>query len=136
MIANKPFMSLELARLICREATRAAESLKLNAVVVVVDEGGHTVALERMDNAAYGQIDDVSMRARRAIAHQAPLDETRWDGGLCVHIKGLAIGALGIGAAGANSKINNPQGIDKTLLQIAKDVLNSINANHELHPAA
>lgn len=53
----------------CRDAARA-EGMRI--IAVVVDPGGHTVALIRMDGAIAGGVEAATAKARAAVLYQRP----------------------------------------------------------------
>lgn len=123
MHPSKPYLSLALARFISNEVTNNAQTRGLRVIVVIVDEGGHIVLQERMDNAAYGQIDEATARARRAISFQEKLTSAVWKGAACIEAHGIAIGAISITAAGANTNAFKSNAADEVLAQLMADVL-------------
>lgn len=60
-------LTLEDARRIVTAARRAASENGWQVVVAVVDDGGHLLALERMDGAQKGSIRVAELKARTAI---------------------------------------------------------------------
>ena len=63
-------VTLEMAKQIIRAAKAEAASNEWNMVIVVVDNGGHMVAMERMDGAMLGSIDVAYAKARTAIMYK------------------------------------------------------------------
>ena len=127
MTPSKPYLSLELARLTSQEATAAAQKEGLRLIVAVVDEGGHLILLERMDNGAYGSIDQSISNARHAIAHQDRLTSGPWKGAACIEAHGCAIGAISIMAAGPRAAANKSNDMEAKLQQLMQHVLSKID---------
>ena len=72
LLTEKPALTLAAARKII--AAAEAEALK-NAwpvVIAVVDDGGHLLCLERLDNAQFASVEIAIQKARAAIAFKRP----------------------------------------------------------------
>ncbi len=65
-------LSLEDARRIVAAACRAAVERQWTVVVAVVDDGGHLIALERMDGTQKGSVRVAEQKARTAILFKRP----------------------------------------------------------------
>ena len=65
-------LSLEEARCIISAACRAAAERQWTVVVAVVDDGGHLIALERMDGTQKGSVRVAEQKARTAILFKRP----------------------------------------------------------------
>lgn len=65
-------LSLEEARRIIAAACRAAAERQWTVVVAVVDDGGHLIALERMDGTQKGSVRVAEQKARTAILFKRP----------------------------------------------------------------
>ncbi len=72
MSANKIMLTLDDARKIAAGAE--AEALRNNwpVVIAIVDDGGHLLYLQRLDNTQYGSIQVAIEKARAAIAFRRP----------------------------------------------------------------
>jgi len=72
MSTNKIMLTLDDARKIAAGAE--AEALRNNwpVVIAVVDDGGHLLYLQRLDNTQYGSIQVAIEKARAAIAFRRP----------------------------------------------------------------
>lgn len=72
MTTNKIMLTLEDARKIAAGAE--AEALRNNwpVVIAIVDDGGHLLYLQRLDNTQYGSIHVAIEKARAAIAFRRP----------------------------------------------------------------
>ena len=72
LLTEKPALTLAAAKRII--AAAEAEALK-NAwpvVIAVVDDGGHLLCLERLDNAQFASVEIAIQKARAAIAFKRP----------------------------------------------------------------
>jgi glc operon protein GlcG len=86
-----------------------------NVVIAVVDEGGHAIAMERLDGAQWSSIDTAVGKARAAVAWKRPtrlLEESvnngriaflsisqgmaLLQGGVPIEIDGQVLGAVGV----------------------------------------
>jgi uncharacterized protein GlcG (DUF336 family) len=65
-------VSLEIATQIADSAQSTARSMSVNAVVSIVDKGGHLVLLRRMDGAPFGAVRFSERKAMSAAALGAP----------------------------------------------------------------
>ena len=65
-------VTLDMAKQIVHAAKDEASTNKWSMVIVVVDNGGHMVAMERMDGAFLGAIDVAHAKARTAIMFKRP----------------------------------------------------------------
>lgn len=72
MTMNKIMLTLDDARKIAAGAE--AEALRNNwpVVIAIVDDGGHLLYLQRLDNTQYGSIQVAIEKARAAIAFRRP----------------------------------------------------------------
>lgn len=72
MSTNKIMLTLDDARKIAAGAE--AEALRNNwpVVIAIVDDGGHLLYLQRLDNTQYGSIQVAIEKARAAIAFRRP----------------------------------------------------------------
>ncbi|UCH53897.1 MAG: heme-binding protein [Pseudomonadota bacterium] len=113
-IVNKPALTL-VAALTAIEAAKA-QAIKRNwpVVIAVVDDGGHLIALHRLDNAQFGSVEIATAKARAAVAFKRPTKS--WDdtlaggrqavlglpgvvpaeGGVPIIMDGVVIGAVGV----------------------------------------
>src|SRR5258706_7877085 len=71
-LPQKKTLTLEAARIAV--AAGEAEALRNNwkVVIAVVDEGGHTILLERLDGAQWSSIGTAVEKARAAVAWKRP----------------------------------------------------------------
>lgn len=94
----------------CREAAREAD---MKVIAAVVDDGGHLVALTRMDGAIAGGVEAAQAKARCAVLYRRPTSEFAASyrtgkpvqalpgviplgGGIPLIQDGVLIGALGV----------------------------------------
>lgn len=72
MVSTKSFLTLEDAKLVA--AAAEAEALRNNwsVVIAIVDEGGHLIYLQRLDNTQIGSVDVAIQKARSAIIFRRP----------------------------------------------------------------
>jgi glc operon protein GlcG len=74
-------LTLEDARRITAAAQRKAVENDWTVVVAVVDDGGHLIALERMDGTQKGSVRVAEQKARTAILFKRPTKAFRRGGG-------------------------------------------------------
>lgn len=120
-VVKRPALTLEGAKVIAAGAV--AEAKKLNApggAIAVVDEGGHLLYLERLDNTFAMASSIAEGKARTAVLFRRPtkgiedaivsgrttllaVAEAPLQGGVPIVIDGVVIGAIGVsGAASAD----------------------------------
>jgi len=114
-IVNKPSVGLELAKKIAARAEAEAAKNQWTMFIVVVDDGGNLVFLERMDGAQLGSLDVAMGKAKTALRFKRPTkvfqdringgsnDATLTvpgivavDGGLPLIANGMIVGAIGV----------------------------------------
>lgn len=136
MVSTKSFLTLEDAKLVA--AAAEAEALRNNwpVVIAIVDDGGHLIYLQRLDNTQIGSVDVAIQKARSAIAFRRPtkvLEEQinqghlRYlglpgaipiEGGLPMVFKDQFLGAIGVSGVRSHQDAQIAQaGIDALLLQ-------------------
>ena len=113
-LLEKPALNLAVARKII--AAAEAEALKQGwpVVIAVVDDGGHLICLQRLDNAQFASVEIAIHKARAAVAFKRPTKE--WEkmlndgqqrvlnlpgvlaseGGVPLVWKGQIVGAIGV----------------------------------------
>ncbi len=114
MTMNKLTLTLDDARKIAAGAEAEAKSNNWPVVIAIVDEGGHLLYLQRMNEAQYGSIQVAIEKAQAAIAFRRPtkvweenIGEGRLrylnlpgalpiEGGLPIIIEGQFVGAIGV----------------------------------------
>ncbi|TXI25046.1 MAG: heme-binding protein [Nitrosomonas sp.] len=136
VVSTKNFLTLEDAKLVA--AAAEAEALRNNwpVVIAIVDEGGHLIYLQRLDNTQIGSVDVAIQKARSAIAFRRPtkiLEEQinqghlRYlglpgaipiEGGLPIVFKDQFLGAIGVSGVRSHQDAQIAQaGIDALLPQ-------------------
>ena len=71
-MVEKKALSLAAAKSIAAAAEAEAVKNKWNVVIVVVDEGGQLLYLQRMDGTQYGSVDVAIKKARTSSAFKRP----------------------------------------------------------------
>ena len=72
MTVNKIMLTLDDAKKIAAGAEAEAKRNEWPVVIVIVDDGGHLLHLQRLDNTQYGSINVAIEKARAAIAFRRP----------------------------------------------------------------
>jgi glc operon protein GlcG len=128
----KKTLTLEAARVVI--AACEAEALRNNwrVVIAIVDDGGHAVALARLDGAQWSSVETAVEKARAAVAWKRPtrlLEESVnsgrtaflsiaqgmaiLQGGVPIDIEGTVIGAVGVsGVKAADDEVVALAGIN------------------------
>lgn len=117
----KKTLTLEAARVVL--AASGAEALRNNwrVVIAVVDDGGHTIALERLDGTQISSVETAVEKARAAVAWKRPtrlLEEAVnngrtaflsitqgmavLQGGVPIEVDGVIVGAVGVSGVKAS----------------------------------
>lgn len=111
---NKPMLNLAVARKIIAAAEIEALKQGWPVVIAVVDDGGHLINLQRLDNAQFASVEVAIQKARAAVAFKRPTKE--WEkmladgqqrvlnlpgvlsseGGVPLVWEGLIVGAIGV----------------------------------------
>lgn len=113
-LKQKPALTLDAARRVVAAAEAEAKKNAWPVVIAVVDDGGHPVLLERLDEAQFGSIEIAIAKARAAVAFKRP---TRvWgetlaggrlavlglpgvlpsEGGMPIVVHGVIVGGIGV----------------------------------------
>jgi uncharacterized protein GlcG (DUF336 family) len=71
-LASRRALTLDAARKIAAAAEAEAVRNKWNVVIAVVDEGGHLLYLQRMDDTQIGSIEVAQEKARSAVKFRRP----------------------------------------------------------------
>ncbi len=113
-LPTKKVLTLEAARKLTEAVAAEAKKNNWTMVTAVVDDGGHLVCLERMDNAQIGSIEVATQKARTAISFKRTTktfeDRTLGgrtvllglpgvipiEGGVPIIVDGQYIGAIGV----------------------------------------
>ena len=72
MTINKIILTLDDAKKIAAGAEAEAKRNEWQVVIVIVDDGGHLLYLQRLDQAQFGSINVAIEKARAAIAFRRP----------------------------------------------------------------
>jgi len=114
-LAQKPSLTLEAALAVVKTVEATALRHGYGFVIAVVDDGGHLLALHRMDGVQIGSIDMAILKARTAIRFKRPTrvlqdavdshgrttllcipDGIPLDGGVPLEASGKIVGAVGV----------------------------------------
>jgi uncharacterized protein GlcG (DUF336 family) len=115
-LANKHALTLKGAKTIAAAAEAEATTHKLNVVIAIVDDGGHLIYLQRLDNAPTGSLNVAIGKARTSAAFRAPTsvfdkmastrpaltsipDAVFLEGGVPIVVDGQVVGAVGVSGA-------------------------------------
>jgi len=117
----KKMLTLEAARVAMAASEAEALRNQWKVVIAVVDDGGHTVLLQRLDHAQTSSIDTAVAKARAAVAWKRPsrlLEEAinngrtaflsisqgmgLLQGGVPIEIEGVIVGAIGVSGVKAS----------------------------------
>ena len=71
-LADKKALTLEAAKKIVAAAEAEAKKNNWRVVIAVVDDGGHLIYLQRIDDTQTGSIDVAIQKARGAVAYKRP----------------------------------------------------------------
>jgi uncharacterized protein GlcG (DUF336 family) len=113
-LSIKKALNLEIARQIAAASEKEATSHQWHAFVVIVDDGGNVMYLERMDEAQLGSFDVAIAKARSALLFKRPTkmfedavhngytpalkvpNAMPVEGGIPLVVGGKVIGAIGV----------------------------------------
>ena len=120
-LPTRKYLTLEAARIAVSACEAQAREHGWRVVIAVVDEGGHTILLERLDGAQWSSIQTAVQKARAAVAWKRPtrlLEESvnngRFaflsiaqgmailQGGVPLEIDGQVLGAIGVSGVKAS----------------------------------
>jgi glc operon protein GlcG len=111
---DKKVLSLEAARKVAAAAQQAARAKGVDVVIVVVDDAGYMMLLERMDGAQVASVNVGIGKARTAAIYRRPsrvfeeqirngrvaalalADATPLQGGIPILLEGRVVGAIGV----------------------------------------
>jgi uncharacterized protein GlcG (DUF336 family) len=120
-LPTRPILTLEAAKRMAAAAETEARTNKWNVVIAIVDDGGHLLYLQRMDDAQLASIDIAQAKARTALLYKREtktFDDTLAagstkvlglpdvlpsEGGIPITVNGRIIGAIGV------SGVQSPQ---------------------------
>jgi glc operon protein GlcG len=128
----KKCLTLEAARLAVAACEARALAGGWRVVIAIVDDGGHTILLHRLDGAQYSSIDTAVGKAQAAVAWKRPtrlLEESvnggRFaflsitqgmavlQGGVPIEIEGQVLGAIGVsGVKASDDEVVATAGVD------------------------
>jgi len=107
-------INLAAAKKIAAASAKEAERINVNAIIAIVDAGGHLVYLERFDKAQFGSIEVAVHKARCSVAYKRPTkafeeavssgktilltldDICAVEGGVPIVKSGKIVGAIGV----------------------------------------
>lgn len=112
-LSTKKSLNLAVARQIAQAAEAEAQKHGWNVVVAIVDDGGHLIYLQRMDDTQYASVEVATLKARTAIGFKRPskffedavtngrnvvlgMPVIPLEGGLPLAVEGKMIGAIGV----------------------------------------
>jgi glc operon protein GlcG len=112
-LGTKRTLTLDVARAVIAAAEKKAVASHWAMVITVVDDGGHMIALARMDGSPMGSIDVAQRKASSAVRFKSPtkdfsdgmakgttalltLDVVTFEGGIPIVVDGQVIGAIGV----------------------------------------
>jgi len=120
-LPERKILTLEAARVALEGAEAEARRNNWRVVIAVVDEGGHTVLLARLDGAQWSSISTAVEKARAAVAWKRPsrlLEESvnagrtaflsiaqgmaLLQGGVPIEVDGTIVGAVGVSGVKAS----------------------------------
>lgn len=112
---DKPYLNLEDAQRITAAATEKATAEGWNVVIVILDDGGHMISLQRMDGVQIGSVDVAQAKAKSAVYFKRPTkifedamkgeggarigtlpNAVGIEGGLPIFKDGVIVGAIGV----------------------------------------
>ena len=68
----RKILTLEAARVVLSAAEADAQRNQWRVVIAIVDDGGHTILLARLDGAQWSSIETAVQKARAAVAWKRP----------------------------------------------------------------
>lgn len=96
---TKPFLSLSDAQRITATATEKAVAEGWNVVIVILDDGGNMISLQRMDGVQVGSIEVAQAKAKSAVFFKRPTkvfeDAMKAEGGARIATLPNAVGVEG-----------------------------------------
>ncbi len=135
-LATKKALTLEVAKQIAAASAEHARKNQWAVVISIVDDGGHLVYFERMDNVQTGSIQVAIQKAKTAVAFKRPtrlFEEAvakgrtvlvslpggmPFEGGVPITVDNQVIGAIGVSGVTAQQ--------DGTIAQAGVDALPKI----------
>ena len=139
LVASKPILTLEGAKVIAQGAFEKAQAQNWNVIIAISDASGVLKYLERMENVQLSSLDVAVAKAKTAVVYRRPTQafETRikdgdlaatmlpdvmpFAGGIPIVVDGHIIGAIGVSGVKSSQDAQIAQaGIDKFLEQLNK----------------
>jgi len=135
-LAERKALTLDACKQIAAAAEKTAISNKWNMWIVIIDDGGNYLYVERMDEAQLGSLDVATQKARSAAFFKRPTkgfsdaltagqtyilkvpNAMPIEGGIPLMVDGKIIGAIGVSGGSAQQ--------DGVVAQAGADVLNSM----------
>ena len=71
-LATKKALTLDVVKQIAAAAEAEATKNKWNVVIAIVDDGGHLIYLQRMDETQIGSVEVATQKARTAVLFKRP----------------------------------------------------------------
>src|SRR5262245_31708743 len=71
-LADKKALTLDVAKQLAAAAEKEAANNKFTMVIAILDDGGHLIYLERMDETQIGSIEVAQQKARSAVSFKRP----------------------------------------------------------------
>ena len=131
-LPQRPTLTLEAAKLAMAASEARAREGGWRVVIAVVDDGAHTILVQRLDGTQLSSIDTATEKARAAVAWKRPsrlLEESvnngrfaflsiaqgmaLLQGGVPIEIDGQVLGAIGVsGVKASDDEIIAQAGVD------------------------
>jgi uncharacterized protein GlcG (DUF336 family) len=130
---SKPYLSLSDAQRITAAATEKAVAENWNVVIVILDDGGNLISLQRMDGVQVGSVDVAQAKAKSAVFFKRSTkvfedamkgeggsriatlpNAVGIEGGLPIFKDGIIVGSIGVsGVTSAQDGIIAAAGLEK-----------------------
>ena len=139
LIATKPTLTLDGAKLIAEHAAKKARDEQWNVIIAITDSHGYLMYLERMDGVQLAGLDVAVGKAKTAVLYKRSTklfqdrinagddpvtmlpNITAFAGGLPIKVNGTIIGAIGVTGVQASQDAEVASaGIDAFLKTLAK----------------
>ncbi|MFN0168189.1 MAG: GlcG/HbpS family heme-binding protein [Bryobacteraceae bacterium] len=113
-LATKKSLTLAVAKQMAAAAEQEASANKWNVVIAILDDGGHLIYLQRMDETQIGSVDVAQQKAQSAVKFKRPTKVFEdalaggrqailklpgaipVEGGLPIVVDGKVLGAIGV----------------------------------------
>jgi uncharacterized protein GlcG (DUF336 family) len=138
-LADKKVLTLAAAKTMAAAAEAEATANGWKLVIVILDDGGNLVSLQRMDGAQLASLQIAQAKARTALLYRRPTKEFAdrmaagntplampevmpLEGGLPIVVNGQVIGSIAAsGATGAQDAQASQKGIDALMARLSSD---------------